>query len=681
LPGGQGFAGALIGGPPAATQKAEGYQGTPFTGVLDGNDHEIRHLRIEISWAGIPGPNVDYVGLIAQVGEKGQVKRLGLANTIIIGGDAFVGALAGENRGIILACDCSADVTGYSTVGGLVGRNDGGTIVSSDSAGRVEGFYVGGLVGEHRKGTISASHSTASVRQRKHLLDMVDYAGGLVGQNWNGTISSSYSSGDVVGDTDSGGLVGVSFGTIYSCYSSSNVTGGSAGGLVGRNGGGILSSYATGGVSGTYLAGGLVGEDNAGGIIASYSTARVTGNKHVGGLIGDTLGPYTSVYFSYWVVEASGLKESAGGEGKTAQQMMSRETFTGWGRGAQWVLEDGKDYPHLTWEGRSGVPIIDPPHYSSGTGDPNNPYQIRTAEDLAAVGRFPADWEAGFELVDDIDMISIDPNKLLAIGTNGLPFGGTFDGRGHTVRNFNGSFLQGACTGLFGWIGPSGTVRYLHLKDVAIVRGNVVGGLAGSNEGTILACSTTGHVTASWKAGGIVGDNGGTVASSCARCDVLEGTPQWVGGLVAVNYGTVSSCYATGSVQGEWVGGLVGYNGDGTIITSYATGVVKLQGSVGNAGGLVSRISFDDGRANRGRPARPPDKGYGIVTASFWDTQTSGFSGTSGGSGLSTSEMQKPGTFLNAGWDFIGETANGTEDIWWIDEGKDYPRLWWELQN
>jgi len=29
----------------------------------------------------------------------------------------------------------------------------------------------------------------------------------------------------------------------------------------------------------------------------------------------------------------------------------------------------------------------------------------------------------------------------------------------------------------------------------------------------------------------------------------------------------------------------------------------------------------------------------------------------------------------------VGETTNGTEDIWWIDEGKDYPRLWWEPQN
>ena len=36
-------------------------------------------------------------------------------------------------------------------------------------------------------------------------------------------------------------------------------------------------------------------------------------------------------------------------------------------------------------------------------------------------------------------------------------------------------------------------------------------------------------------------------------------------------------------------------------------------------------------------------------------------------------------TFLEAGWDFVGETENGTEDVWWILEGQDYPRLIWEL--
>jgi hypothetical protein len=69
----------------------------------------------------------------------------------------------------------------------------------------------------------------------------------------------------------------------------------------------------------------------------------------------------------------------------------------------------------------------------------------------------------------------------------------------------------------------------------------------------------------------------------------------------------------------------------------------------------------------------------GGVTNSFWDMQTSGQAVSAGGTGKTTAEMQTAKTFLDAGWDFVAETANGTEDVWWINEGKDYPRLWWEL--
>ena len=30
------------------------------------------------------------------------------------------------------------------------------------------------------------------------------------------------------------------------------------------------------------------------------------------------------------------------------------------------------------------------------------------------------------------------------------------------------------------------------------------------------------------------------------------------------------------------------------------------------------------------------------------------------------------------GGDFVGETENGREEIWWIPEAQDYPRLWLE---
>jgi len=94
----------------------------------------------------------------------------------------------------------------------------------------------------------------------------------------------------------------------------------------------------------------------------------------------------------------------------------------------------------------------------------------------------------------------------------------------------------------------------------------------------------------------------------------------------------VTQCYSSGAVGGRWdVGGLVG-------------------------GGKDS------------------------VTFSFWDIQTSGQATSAGGAGMTTAEMQTAKTFLDAGWDFMGETANGTQDIWWILEGQDYPRLWWQAK-
>jgi hypothetical protein len=41
--------------------------------------------------------------------------------------------------------------------------------------------------------------------------------------------------------------------------------------------------------------------------------------------------------------------------------------------------------------------------------------------------------------------------------------------------------------------------------------------------------------------------------------------------------------------------------------------------------------------------------------------------------------MQDPSTYLKAGWDFVGEDLNGTQDIWTMDPGRpSYPRLAWQ---
>jgi hypothetical protein len=125
--------------------------------------------------------------------------------------------------------------------------------------------------------------------------------------------------------------------------------------------------------------------------------------------------------------------------------------------------------------------------------------------------------------------------------------------------------------------------------------------------------------------------------------------------------------YSTGPVAGEHeVGGLVGSNYSGNVAMSYSVGAVSGNEAVG---GLVGRSRYESssGRVYEGRTVK-----------SFWDIETSGQATSDGGTGLTTTEMQTATTFLDAGWDFVDETENGTDDIWWILEGQDYPRLWWE---
>ncbi len=69
----------------------------------------------------------------------------------------------------------------------------------------------------------------------------------------------------------------------------------------------------------------------------------------------------------------------------------------------------------------------------------------------------------------------------------------------------------------------------------------------------------------------------------------------------------------------------------------------------------------------------------GWVSDCFWDAEVcDATDSTEWGTPMTTAEVQTASTFLDAGWDFIDETEKGMDDIWWIDEGNDYPRLWWE---
>jgi hypothetical protein len=249
--------------------------------------------------------------------------------------------------------------------------------------------------------------------------------------------------------------------------------------------------------------------------------------------------------------------------------------------------------------------------FSGGTGEPNSPYQVSMSEHLLSIGADPNLLEKHFVLVNDIDL---DPNfpggqmfarAVIAADTNdrfgwqGVPFEGSFSGRGHTIRNLTLRAKSGSNSylGLFGAVGRNAVVEDLRIEAANVEGdGQSVGILAGENAGRILNCYVEGRlsggdvVIAPTDAGGFVGRNRGDIVNCQANTRLVWGYEN-IGGLVGCNElqgRIVGCCAACAHVYAHkyQAGGLVGRN-EGYIIGSHATGEVRGWDHISHYGGLV----------------------------------------------------------------------------------------------
>jgi len=280
--------------------------------------------------------------------------------------------------------------------------------------------------------------------------------------------------------------------------------------------------------------------------------------------------------------------------------------------------------------------------YGGGSGTPENPFQIRDANHMQAVGVDSNDWDKYFLLCADIDLSCYD-------GQDGRPqfnmiadypdyFVGVFDGNDHVIRNFTVS-LTGLHRGvaLFRNAGTGAVIKNLNMENTyvnvpggnriasihgegradiinckvsgTIIGGYYVGGLSGQNYGNTERCYSYCAIVGGG-GGGLIGRNSGIVNQCCSR-SIVSGSDD-VGGLVGRNYGlitnsnsdssvtsdtygagglvgensdTIWSCYALGNASGDsWVGGLIGEGGFGLIKDCYA--LVDVNGNTG-VGGLI----------------------------------------------------------------------------------------------
>lgn len=238
---------------------------------------------------------------------------------------------------------------------------------------------------------------------------------------------------------------------------------------------------------------------------------------------------------------------------------------------------------------------------------------------------------------------------------------GDFEGLGNAISNVTIDDAESSSRiGLFDYAFGVHNLYVTNINITAHGTSNTIGGIAGSGGG-IDHTGVSGSIIGSGTIGGLAGTGSGFSSSfSNVNVTVISG---FAGGLVGHPYAedapVISGSFATGSVTGgddAVVGGLVGVQERGWIVSSYATGPVT-GGARSCIGGLIG-FSFDYvlGTYSTGAVAGGSDSqvggllcgatGGGFYGSDYWDTETSGTNqGTGNGNyagvtGLTTKQFK-----------------------------------------
>ena len=276
------------------------------------------------------------------------------------------------------------------------------------------------------------------------------------------------------------------------------------------------------------------------------------------------------------------------------------------------------------------------PVWAEGGETEKLPVSVNSVEDL-------------LQLVVDCRLDSWSEDRTVDLNTDldltgvdfaGIPtFSGTFDGNSHTISGLS-LVDDGSVTGFFRYIQDDGVVHDLTIRGRSMPSGSrtTVGGIVGSNAGTLINCRFEGVASGASIVGGIAGTNlsSGTI-NNCTTTGSVYGA-HFIGGIVGENHGVVINCGNDANVnttvdQNEvdlselTLNDLIGTENAADItdiggIAGTSSGVVRAclnRGTVGylhigyNIGGIVgSQTGYVEGCVNYG-PVYARKEGGGIV--------------------------------------------------------------------
>lgn len=141
-----------------------------------------------------------------------------------------------------------------------------------------------------------------------------------------------------------------------------------------------------------------------------------------------------------------------------------------------------------------------------------------------------------FCLTTDLDLSDTDFASIAV-------FAGTFDGGNHTISGLKIDDA-GSVQGLFRYVLENAEIKNLSVEGKVLPVGSKadVGGIAGSNAGTIRNCRFTGQVSGSESIGGLVGTNhSSAVIVECIAYGTVSGN-HFIGGIAGSNAGVIENC-------------------------------------------------------------------------------------------------------------------------------------------
>ncbi len=522
-------------------------------------------------------------------------------------------------------------------------------------------------------------------------------AGAFAGLTTRASISNSYATGlvTITSNNDSvGGFVGEASGrpsghdSIRDSYSVVNVT---AKGDGNRTGGLVGSMH--------------VNQSSHTRIVNSFAAGMVRSKDitWTGGLVGKTGIPESTIIASYWDTQTTGWHTSADdhdgnddhGEGKTSAELKAPTSATGiysaWDPAA-WDFGAVSEYPALKYDTNGdGAATVAEFGEQPRTADEfvhdldldeDGLIEVSTLEQLNAIRWDPdgdgvaadsdasnyADafvrWRtglaaecvgthcAGYELTTDLYFNTHTHGQVVVDdpfwndGKGWLPiasFSGVFEGHGRAIGNLYINRTGSEPAGLFGQLTNGADVRNLALTAVHITSGGDAGAVAGRmTDSGISRSYATGLITGNGdhaSVGGLAGDASGRLSGKDTIQDSYSLVKVTANGDGSAAGGLAGVMLASGASQPQ-------------IVNSFAAGLVQAAGP-GLGGGLVGRNDAEQTQ----------------YTNSYWDTQTTAWPTSPGGSGKTQQQLQSPTSTHG------GIYGSWSASVWDIGDSSQYPGL------